>query len=68
MHARACCELLDLRPAPATSCTGAYLGFLTRVQLRVRLHGMGHELKGHADILSDHIDVYTKDAPHTGTY
>ena len=58
---------LDLRPTLARYL-GAYLGFLTRVQLRVRLHGMGHELKGHADILSDHIDVYTKDAPHTGTY
>ena len=54
-------EVLDLRP------TLAYLGFLTRVQLRVRLHGMGHEQKGHTDFLSDHISVYTN-APQTGTY
>ena len=54
--------LLDLRSANL-----ANLGFLTRVQLRVRLHGMGHEQKGHADFLSDHISVYTN-APQTGTY
>ena len=54
-------EVLDLRP------TLAYLGFLTRVQLHVRLHGMGHEQQGHADILSDHINIYTN-ALHPGTY
>ena len=54
-------EVLDLRP------TLAYLGFLTRVQLRVRLHGMGHEQKGHADFLPDHINIL-QNALHPGTY
>ena len=37
-----------------------YMGFLTRVQLLLRLQGIGHEHYGSADLLSVQVYVYTK--------